>query len=402
MKNILINIGLLLLIVACKKDDPVATLESGFSVTVKQNVKLPFTVTSKENIVFDLTINADSTQVLKEAVLSLDEAPLQTVTAAAARQLQLQYTYKASASDVGKSLIFRLRVSDEAGNTIDRDFTVYVQLAPANISIQLPADAPAEIADNKAADFLIQVNSENDIKYIKTFLDQAAITSLTKESFSNPKNDSYRFVYQPGPADADKTLLFTIEVMDVMGNIAKQQYSLSVKRSQVVDFINYFDVNLGAQRSTAYGPFFNASNGEVYLTTEAKAKAAGIDLVTFYSGSSFAYNITSPTLAAVAANVYTVAAYGDNAIANWPVKNQTWIKKITLTREEFDLLGAAAAIESLYTGATVAESETSGSLANGNVVVFKTAAGKYGVLYVKSRSANANTGYLTVDIKMQK
>src|SRR5699024_844385 len=114
------------------------------------------------------------------------------------------------------------------------------------------------------------------------------------------------------------------------------------------------------------------------------------------------FNLTSPKFANNNI-IYTVAGYGNDAIENWAVRNLTLLKKLTtLTRGEFDLVNSAAEIEALYTASSVAASETSGGLANNNVIVFKTAADKYGLLYVKSRSANANTGYLTVDIKMEK
>ncbi|TZF84915.1 hypothetical protein FW774_08050 [Pedobacter sp. BS3] len=405
MKNISVKTFMFILLLAlgaCKKDDENTQLANAFSVKVTQNMALPYVVTSKDDIVFDLTITSNSANKIKDAVLSLDGNDLHTATVSDANQVTLQYTYEVTGTDIGKSLIFRLTVSDEQGNSVDKDLTVYIQSAPADINIAIPGEAPTEIKDNESANFDIAVVSENDIKYIKTFLDQTEITSLTKETFASPKEDTYHFTYQPTVADADKTLSFTIEVMDVLGNIVKQTYSLNIIRSQEADFNFYTDVNLGAQRSTAFGPFFNASNGEVYITTGAAAKSAGIDLINFYSGSTYAYNITSPTLATVANNVYTVATYGEDGMANWSVKNQTLIKKITLTREEFDLLASSAAIQALYTGSGVAESETSGGLANNNVIVFKTASGKYGVLYVKSRSANANTGYLTVDIKVQK
>lgn len=388
---------------ACKKEDSDIAKKDTFSVKVEQNEPLPLAVTSKDEIVFDLTITAVSTAEIKDAVLSLDENDLKTASVSAeAGRIDLQYTYKVTSQNVGRSLIFKLRISDAEGRFIDKDFIVYVQSAPADIAITIPQDAPSEIMDNELADFNIAVVSENDIKHIKTFLDQTEITSLTKETFASPKEDTYNFTYQPTAADADKTLSFTIEVMDVLGNIVKQPYTLSIKRSKEADFSAYYDVDLGAQRSTGAGPFFNSSTGEVYVTTGAGAKAASIDLAVFFSGSTTAYNIVSPTLSSVATFIYTPALYGEDAIDNWSVKNETLIKKITLTQSEFDLIASADEIESLYTGSSATASESSGGLANNNVIVFKTAAGKYGVLYVKSRSANANTGYLTVDIKVQK
>lgn len=388
----------LLATVACKKNDDVIR-NNDFLIDVKQNLPIPVTVTSKEEIVFDLTITSKSDNVIKTAVLSLNETDL-TTASVNSNEITLQHTYNVTGQNVGNSLIFRLTVTDENDKVIDKDFVVYIQSAPAEITINIPSSAPAEIKDNELADFNIDVVSENDIRYIKTFVDQTEITSLTKEVFADAKTDTYNFVYSPTIADADKTLSFTIEVMDVLGNIIQKTYSLNIIRSQAVDFTTYNDVLIGAQNSTT-GPFFNASNGEVYNKTGAATKAAGIDLVTFYSGSTYAFNIVSPTLTSVAQYIYTVTAYGADAIDNWAVKNQTFIKKITLTRAEFDLIANSAAIEALYTGSAVTASETSGGVTTNSTIVFKTAANKYGVLFIKDKSANSSSGTLTTDIKIQ-
>lgn len=392
---------LLLVTFSCKKDDSVVKKDT-FSVEVKQNVALPLIITSKEEVAFDLTITSSSAVKMKNAVLSLNENSLVSANASAdGSEINMQVTYKATGQDIGSSLIFRLTISDENGSIIDKDFVVYIESAPAEILITIPSGAPSDIEDHESANFNISVTSENDISYIKTFIDQTEITSLTKETFTNPKQDNYNFIYQATVADADKTLAFTIEVMDVLGNIVKKPYSLNVIRSQAVDFITYKDVKLGAQKSADEGPFFNTTNGEVYVTTGAAAHASGIDFATFYSGSTNAYNIVSPTLSSVSAYIYTVTGYGVDAIDNWTVKNQTSIKKIVLTQTDYDLIASSAAIEALYTNSAVTASESSGGLTNGSVIVFKTAANKYGAMLVKDKSANANTGYLTVDVKIQ-
>src|SRR5690606_22870026 len=109
------------------------------------------------------------------------------------------------------SLIFLLTVIDVDGQSVERDLTVYVQSAPADIRVTIPTDAPNEIKDDETAEFTIAVVSENDISYIKTFLDGTELTSLTQETFDNPREVDYFFGYQPIIADADKILNFTIE-----------------------------------------------------------------------------------------------------------------------------------------------------------------------------------------------
>ncbi len=392
----------LLVLGACKKDEGELQLPDGFSVDVTQNIDIPYAVTSKDEIVFDLTIDGKAEAQIQEAILRLDEVNLETALATA-NKINLNYTYVVTAQDVGRSLIFRLTIIDAEGKSVDKDFTIYVQSAPADIQVTIPAEAPNEVKDDEEVEFIISVTSENEIKYIKTLLDQTELTDLTKETFDDPKADNYNFVYQPTVADADKTLSFTIEVMDVLGNIHRQPYSLFVERSIEADFVAYYGVNLGAQFNTAYGHFFNTATGEVYVSQGIAEKSADVDLVVFYS-SSTGFNVTSATMATVATNIYNPANLGDvDAMGNWPIRNLTLLKKITtITRGEFDLLASAADIEAVYTESSVTASESSGGLANGHVAPFKTVDGKYGVLYVVNRSANANSGYLIVDIKMQK
>lgn len=404
MKKLLSKISMLFFVMAmfaCKKDNTDQQTKP-FSVKVTQKVALLAVVTPADEIKFDLSIVASGDAKIKEAELSLDGTSLKLATANGANTVDLQHVYKPSALEVGRSLIFRLKVSSDAGNTVEKDFVVYVQSAPANISVVLPTTTPSEIKDNQVADFNIVVKSENDIRYIKTFLGQNEITALSKTTFTNPKEDSYRFTYQPLVTDIDKTLEFYIEVMDALGNLVRKPFMITIKRSAVVDFNVYANVILGAQRSTGPGPFFNAATGEVYVTAGAAQKSANIDLATFYSGSTNSYNLASPTLASVADVIYTPALYGADAIANWPSRKKTLIKKITLSQTDFDLIGSSADIQNLYTSSSVVAGETSGGMANGNVIVFLTASNKYGVLLLKARSANANTGNVTVDVKVQK
>ncbi|TJZ54774.1 hypothetical protein FAZ15_14945 [Sphingobacterium olei] len=396
-----IPLYLIVLLISCKKTADDIAVKPDLSVDIVLHQAIPVSVTSKDKIEFDVTVTSSSSAVLKTGILSLNGEELQREEATSASEITIKHSYQALDTDVGKSLIFHLRVDDEDGNTAKKDFTIYVQSAPAAITFTLPEDRPEEILDNETATFNIAVASELDLKYIKTSLDGTEITALTQESFADPKLADYRFDYTPTASDIGKTLTFQVEVMDVLGNVVRQEFQLRIVRSNTVDFKNFFDINLGAQRSTAAGPFLNAHTGEVHVPSGVSQQAAQIDLVTFYSGSTFSYNITSPTLASVADNIYTVALFGADAMANWSVRNSTLIKKIDLSRTEFDAIESGAAIESLYSSSSVAPSATSGAMANNAAIVFMTAQGKYGVLYVKSRTANNNTGVLTVDLKIQ-
>lgn len=402
MKNILVN-GIIFICIlalgACEKDEGNLLEREGFLLSITENIGLPYVVTSREQIVFDVTIGTSSNVTMQHALLSLDGNDLQSVSPTS-NEVHLQHTYAVTAQDVGKSLVFRLTVTDTEGKSVYRDFTIYVQSAPPDITVAIPESAPTQIGDDETAGFIINIVSENDMRYIKTFLDQTEITSLTKENFVDPKEDDYHFMYQPTSADADRTLEFTIEVMDVLGNIHRHPYSLFVERSQEADFNLYSDVNMGAQNNTAYGHFFNSSTGEVYGRAGSSALWASIDLALFYSGATTAFIFASPTSTGVRNNIYNT---GNDAMNSWPDRNNTLIKKISpLTAQAFNQVASSADIEALYTETSGSGSDTSSGLANGDGIVFMTESGKYAVLRVTGRTGNGNTHSIVVDVKVQK
>src|SRR5690606_20449041 len=109
----------LLALVACKKDETNVPIIDVLSVKLTQNVDLPYVVTSKDEVVFDVTISSNSAHKIKDATQSLDGRELHTSAASPANVNVLKYGYKVTGNDVGKSLIFRLPVTDKVNKPLD-------------------------------------------------------------------------------------------------------------------------------------------------------------------------------------------------------------------------------------------------------------------------------------------
>lgn len=342
-----------------------------------------------------------SEKAIKTVSATLDGVEVSNLTLPASTT-ETNYTFKyvVKKNEVGKTLNFVINaVSDDDKESI-KEYLVYVQSPKAEILITLPANKPDTIIFNDTLEFNVSVVSGLPLKSIKTYLNNSELTSLTKETFVNPKRDNYHFSYIPTLLHIGQELKFTFEVMDVYGKIQTADYLVKVIRGNVILDINeYYDIKLGAQNCTDAGQFLNTTTGEVYPYLGVASICETIDLVAFYSGSTRAYNIASPSKESVATFVYKT---GDDAMINWKTRNYTAIKMLeSFTVEDFSAIDNFTKIQTLFDNAGV-ESDTSTGLKDGSVFTFKTAKGKFGIIIIKSRSANANTGYMVLDMKIQK
>lgn len=146
---------------------------------------------------------------------------------------------------------------------------------------------------------------------------------------------------------------------------------------------------------------FASSTGDTYKQADAATNAAKVDILYFYGSDAVKASFCSP------ADPLTTA-YPD--VASWSVKNATTFAK---SGKAFDAIVADADLASAYTTGTPATNGTGTekaariyNLAKGDVVAFKTAAGKYGVLKVVdiiTAKGGAGTGdNITIDVKVQK
>jgi hypothetical protein len=129
------------------------------------------------------------------------------------------------------------------------------------------------------------------------------------------------------------------------------------------------------------GSFYASASKTVYGIADATANQSAIDFL-FYLGASNGSAIASPA----DADANTVFD-----LASWTTKNETIFVKTAITAAEFDAIGETYVFPELTDG-------TSGitSLANGNVILFKTVNDKMGL--IKINSINGRGDYINLDV----
>ncbi|MBZ4190174.1 hypothetical protein [Niabella beijingensis] len=404
-KNLTAFVLPVLLFLACNKSEGLQVEKFSRPAFGVQSLNaIPAALHPGDVISLKLNITPPSGFAISKLVTQLNNAALPgselQVTGSTA-PVAYTYAYKITDSTIGNSLLLTVVAYDAAGTRATvKEYTVYIQASKADMTVTIPDDAPDTVLAGDSVVFEVAVTSAIALRSIRVYRDNTELTDHVKTSFADPYHDRYTFAYKTTEAEAGAPLEFVFEVMDGNGNLVRSQpYKLAVKRAIAGNLNEYYNVNLGAQLCTEAGPFLNAATGAVYPVTGSAAASNKIDLVTFYSGASFAFNITAPTLESVAANIYKSGA---DAMAGWPVRNPTRIKMLTAaTAATFTGISNYEEIEALYEAAGD-EKETSTALKDGNVFAFRTAAGNYGIALVKSRSQNSNKGYITIDLKIQK
>ena len=172
----------------------------------------------------------------------------------------------------------------------------------------------------------------------------------------------------------------------------------SIKVTIKPDFMYWSYKTLAVPDSVAKSnkSFFVSTSGDVLSYVQGAANSALIDFGYFYD----------PTVAG--APKHTIYALGANKfaphdLATW-TKNATVFKKVNTPAFSTLTSGsaiAAAGVLNLKTGATT----TANALASGNLVYFRTAAGKYGCIqinFINDFGAMQSQTYINIDVKVQK
>lgn len=185
----------------------------------------------------------------------------------------------------------------------------------------------------------------------------------------------------------------TIKVVDKEGETASKIFTIKKQAGTTGtpfgEFNSYTTVLLGGSTHATLESFYATSTGTKYLLAAAKTNAALVDFCYFYGATNKA------TLAAPADADAATMFTGTNGVASWSVKNAT---KFIASTIDFAAIATTTDIAAVsFTSATT----KSNNLAVGNVIAFKTAAGKIGFIKVTA-CTNANDGSITLDVKVQK
>lgn len=251
--------------------------------------------------------------------------------------------------------------------------------------------------------FSFTISSNTDMKYVsiqKNPVNQTAF--LVRDTLTSANKNSYTVVKRFAADSANGDYLYRIVAHDATGiYIGHKDIVVSVK----ADF-NYFTYRFlqvpdtTEKKNTCY---LAATTGAVYSYTSGAANSAAIDMGFYFDTTGVG---TTSTADDVKFSVYALSAtqpqlsYYD--ISSW-TKNATIMKKAT--SPAFNTLLSAGSLRSagvtnLSSGAT----NKATLLASGNLVFFRTTAGKNGCLQVNfvNGSDASKASYINVDVKIEK
>jgi hypothetical protein len=119
------------------------------------------------------------------------------------------------------------------------------------------------------------------------------------------------------------------------------------------------------------GSFYSTGTEMVYKVAEAKQNQAAVDFI-FFKGATNANSIAAP-------DDTQVNTISDFQLNDWTTKNQTRFNTTAMTAAEFDAIGAFHVFPEFNTST---QKTLANNLSNGQVIYFKTQAGKKGYIKV--------------------
>jgi hypothetical protein len=188
------------------------------------------------------------------------------------------------------------------------------------------------------------------------------------------------------------TETWTFTIYDSNGGSAATSLTITTTLPNPSGPINTYSTKIMGAQISSSGNFFASSNGTVYLLADAKTNSALIDWAYFYDA------INQGTLAAPT-DTAAIAAYnnGANGIPNWSVRNATLFKLVTVPYFWTDIVNDSIIVIENKSGVTLSKIN---NLSVGNLIAFKTAAGKEGMIRVDALTPDV-TGTITIDVKVQ-
>ena len=244
--------------------------------------------------------------------------------------------------------------------------------------------------------FIANIEAAGELKEIKLF----DVSDASKETQIGAPITSFN-------SATKHTLNNKVDLISKTGEI-KVKVSVTDKKEQTnsaifiitkYGAINFYSAKImGAQYNNGTGSFLSTSTGTIYSKTEAKTNASLVDFVYSYRGANMLAFIAAPSDALLDATV-------NIKVENWTKLNSTKFKLSTLTIADFDAIEDDSKFSSVDLTAT-----NFLDLKEGNVVYFKTEAGKLGVFKVKSINKGLTgptdfdkyqSGSIEIDVKVQ-
>lgn len=183
---------------------------------------------------------------------------------------------------------------------------------------------------------------------------------------------------------------WTFTITDKDGEFAEISFNVTTTAGGPIK--SYTQKILGSYDNSSYGSSFASSDGTVYTLADAKTNAAKIDWMYYYGVSNQA-TLASPNDATVA-EIFNTA----NGPVNWSVRNDTRFAAVSLPSGlTWDNITTDADI--LPYASNAADTKAN-KLIVGQVVAFKTVAGKQGLIKVEAITGTG-AGTITYSVKVQ-
>jgi hypothetical protein len=211
-------------------------------------------------------------------------------------------------------------------------------------------------------------------------------TTIHDSTFSS---DTYNIDFGIKAPSQVLSVKFTFRITAADGESA--EISLSV--TTTAGGIKTYNQKILGSYDAATGSSFASADGIVYSLADAKTNSAKIDWMYYYGGAANLATLVAP----VDASASTVFS-GPDGPANWTVRNDTKLAKVTLPAGvTWDNITTDAEIIPLATGLT----ETKVNLLTvGQIVSFKTVTGKMGLIKIEAISGTT-AGSITYSVKVQ-
>ena len=203
-------------------------------------------------------------------------------------------------------------------------------------------------------------------------------------------SDTYSIDFNVIAASQTGTVKFTFKITAADGESSEISLSITTTAGPITSCSQKI---LGSYDNTTTGSSFASADGTVYSLADAKTNTAKIDWMYYYGSVSNLATLVAP-IDATASSVFS----GTNGPANWTVRNNTKLAKVTLPAGvTWDNITTDAEIIPLATGLTETKVNM---LTVGQIVSFKTVTGKMGLIKIEAISGTT-AGSLTYSVKVQ-
>lgn len=248
------------------------------------------------------------------------------------------------------------------------------------------ADATVQVNDPVLVGVTGSAGDDNLTRFKMTITSNNVPTTVIDTTFNSPSFDWEVELNFEGVGEGR----LSFELWDKGGLKAEKAFTITVE-DPGMEINKYPDVELGSYND-AVGSFYSSTENIVYTRgqlTTSPSNQAKIDFL-FFKGTANANTIASPD----DADANTI---NDLQLVNWTNKNQTRFNTTTITAAQFDAIGDTYQFP-IFNMST--QTTKVNNLAEGQVVLFKTEAGKLGLIKVVDLYSRGDL--VKVDVIVQK